>query len=185
MRHGHTSYLRPCIHHHSSSSSNNPPNRTAFRSGSGPSANTTNARCAPPPASPLSFPRNLANKRPPELQVGVRGGTLDAPVDDALAVSGVTLELVVAALLPPPPRGFLSAERAGGGKRREGERCGECERDEDGAAAAQRWLELGLGCGCGTGEETLRCRRGVVVGAPRCAGMCGVRERWRPIAICW
>ena len=56
------------------------------------------------------------------------GATLDATVD-ALAVSGVTLELVVIV--------FLSAERAGGGARREGERAGECEcergeREDDG-----------------------------------------------------
>jgi hypothetical protein len=54
--------------------------------------------------------------------VGVGGRTLDATVD-ALAVSGVTLELVPVALA----RGFFSAERAGGGGRREYEREGDRE----------------------------------------------------------
>ena len=47
-----------------------------------------------------------------ELLVGVEGATLDAAVD-ALALSGVKLELVGVAFV----RGFFSAERAGGGGR--------------------------------------------------------------------
>ncbi|KAI9464437.1 hypothetical protein BJY52DRAFT_817770 [Lactarius psammicola] len=189
MRHG-SSIVR-------SSSSSRPPNRTALRSGPRPgsSAKTTRGRAA----CPRSLPRKRASK-PPErakLRVGVCGGTLDATVDDALAVSGVKLELVVVVVLPLA-RGFLSAERAGGGKRREGERggeCGcvgdgECEREDEGG---HRELELGrvLGVRGGVeelGEDVLRWRRGSGAGGykcARCAGKCGVRERWSPMAICW
>ena len=181
---------------HGSSSSSRPPNRTALRSGPRPrpgsSAKTTIDRAG----CPRSLPRKRASS-PPErakLLVGVCGGTLDATVD-ALAVSGVRLELVVVVVLP---RGFLSAERAGGGKRREGERGGECvcvvgdgewER-EDGM---HRESELGrvLGVRGGVeelGEDVLRWRRGNGAGGyrcARCAGKWGVRERWSPMAICW
>ena len=69
-----------------------------------------------------SLPRNRAS-RPGrvELFVGVDGVILDAAVD-ALAVSGVTPLEVVAVCVT---RGFFSAERAGGGGRREHEREGE------------------------------------------------------------
>jgi len=67
----------------------------------------------------------------------------------------------------------LSAERAGGGGRRRA-----CVRERE---CDWGWEEDG-------GEDTLR-RTGVAGGyscgrRPR-AGRCGVRERWRPIAICW
>lgn len=82
--------------------------------------------------------------------MGVCGGTLDATVD-ALAVSGVTLELVVAVAL----EGFLSAERVGGGKRREGERGGECEREDGGHR--ELWRACGARGGVEElGEDTLR-----------------------------
>ena len=167
---------------HDSSSSLRPPNRTALRSGSrtgSSSVNTTSVRA-------VSFPRNRARRA--KLLVGVCGGTLDATVDDALAVSGVTLvELVIAFAFNA--RGFLSAERGGGGKRREGPGGvdeGECER----AREAGGCRELGRG-GVGEelgGEDTLRWRRGSGAGGYRCArcvGKWGVRERWSPMAICW
>jgi len=76
-----------------------------------------------PAAAPRSLPRKRASKPPEraELRVGVCGDTLDATVD-ALAVSGVRLELVVAVVFA---EGFLRAERVGGGKWREGSRGGE------------------------------------------------------------
>ena len=65
-----------------------------------------------------------------ELLVGVEGAMLDATVD-ALALSGVRLELVPVAFV----RGFFIAERAGGGGRgvyeREGDREGAEEWDGD------------------------------------------------------
>lgn len=176
--------LRHARSHHDSSSSSSPPNRTALRSGTDPpAAATTNAL-------PRSFPRNLANNPPdpPEARVGVSGGTLDATVD-ALAVSGVTLELVVVVVVV----GFLSAERVGGGKRRDGRvrvrvpvggRGGECDTERD----CERECECDVGRGGELGEDVLRWRRGAVVGGysgARWAGRWGVRERWRPIAICW
>ena len=161
-----------------------PPNRTALRSG--PRTGNTTRVCVT--ANPRSLPRKRAN-RPPErakLRMGVRGGTLDATVDDALAVSGVTLELAVVTVFVA--RGFLSAERGGGGKRREGERGGyvdegECEREFRARARV-------FGCGGveELGEDALRWRRGSGAGGwrcARCAGKWGVRERWSPMAICW
>jgi len=74
--------------------------------------------------APRSLPRRR-DSRPERAErlVGVEGGPLDATVD-ALALSGVRLELVAFVFV----RGFLSAERAGGGGRgvyeREGEREG-------------------------------------------------------------
>ena len=79
--------------------------------------------------------RSLPSKRDSspdraELVVGVEGAMLDATVD-ALALSGVKLELVPVTFV----RGFFSAERAGGGGRgvyeREGEREVVEERDWD------------------------------------------------------
>ncbi|KAH9172943.1 hypothetical protein EDB89DRAFT_821886 [Lactarius sanguifluus] len=169
------------MHRHGSSSSSRPPNRTALRSRTVSSAKTTRARAA----CPRSLPRKRASS-PPErakLRVGVCGGTLDATVD-ALAVSGVTLELVVGAAFA---RGFLSAERAGGGKRREGEREGECgwwcerEREEEGGhrereLARVRGGERGdveeLGeTGCGGGAVVVR--EGVGALGAQGSGACG------------
>ena len=177
-----------CVIRHDSDSSSSPPNRTALlvvRCG------TTNVIPAAA-ALPRSFPRNLANNPPPpplaENRVGVSGGPLDATVD-ALAVSGVTLELVVVVVVVVV--GFLSAERVGGGKRRDGRVVDggggefECERECKCACDCD--------CDCGRGRvgtDALRWRRaaavvgGYKVGA-RWAGRCGVRERWSPIAICW
>lgn len=180
------------MHPHDSSSSSTPPNRTALRSRTVSSANTTRARAACPRSLPL--PRKRASS-PPErakLRVGVCGSTLDATVD-ALAVSGVTLELVVGAAFA---RGFLSAERAGGGRRREGERGGECacEREREEEEGGQRERELarvrgGVRGGVEElGEDGLRWRRGCGEGGyrwARCVGKWGVRERWSPMAICW
>ena len=98
---------------HDSSSSMSPPNRTALRSRTGNTTTAAVADCC------LSFPKNRFSKLLLLLGTGVLSGptTLDATVD-ALAVSGVTLELA---------EGFLSAERAGGGGRREERRECECE----------------------------------------------------------
>ena len=58
--------------------------------------------------------------------MGVDGARLDATVD-ALALSGVRLELVAVAFA----RGFFNAERAGGGGRGVYEREGDCEGVEE------------------------------------------------------
>jgi hypothetical protein len=78
-----------------------------------------------------AVPRSLPRKRDSspervELLVGVDGARLDATVD-ALALSGVRLELVAVAFA----RGFFNAERAGGGGRGVYEREGDCEGVEE------------------------------------------------------
>jgi hypothetical protein len=82
-------------------------------------------------AESRSLPRKRdSNPDRAELLVGVEGAMLDATVD-ALALSGVRLELVPVAFV----RGFFIAERAGGGGRgvyeREGDRDGVEEWDWD------------------------------------------------------
>lgn len=84
--------------------------RTALRPGSDSGSAMIATRAG---AESRSLPKIRANSlERAELLVGVGGGMLDATVD-ALAVSGVTLELVAAVF----SRVFLSAERAGGGGR--------------------------------------------------------------------
>jgi len=109
--------------YHDTSSSSSPPKRTALRSGSG--SDSGSARMATRAgAAPRSLPRKRdSSPERAELLVGVDGATLDATVD-ALALSGVRLELVADNFV----RGFFRAERAGGGGRgiyeREGDRGG-------------------------------------------------------------
>lgn len=84
----------------------------------------------------------------------------------------------------------MSAERGGGGARREGGYvgAGECEREVVEGGGNSRELGRVRGGAEELGEDTLRWRRGCGAGGyrcARCAGKCGVRERWSPMAICW